>query len=213
MKFDDKQKLINLYEDRYDQFGYDVKSIGWGNIESQQLRFRILAEIADLSNCRICDFGCGFGDLYLYLTERFTNIDYVGIDLSVKLIEEAKRRYPQAAFEVRDILENPLKKKFDYMLASGTLSFKLKNHEKYVEKILTAMIKASKKGVGVNFLSSYVDYELEKNFHFSPEKAFTLAKKLTKYVTIRHDYPLYEFTLYLYQSCPIEKHVENKLAK
>jgi hypothetical protein len=62
------------------------------------------------------------------------------------------------------------------------------------------MMAMSSKGVAVNFLSSYVDYELDRNFHFAPEKAFSLAKKLTRFVTLRHDYPLYEFTLYLYHT-------------
>ena len=91
------------------------------------------------------------------------------------------------------------KRKFDYVLSSGALSFKMDNHEEYIGKMLGKMMEISLKGVAVNFLSSYVDYQLEKNFHFSPEKAFSLAKNLTKYVSIRHDYPLYEFTLYLYR--------------
>lgn len=198
MKPSEKKMLLQLYESRYDQYGYDVRSVGWGNVKSQNLRFKILADIADLSGCCICDLGCGFGDLYSYLMRRFGHVDYTGIDLSGKLIEEAKRRYPTASFEVRDILADSLERKFDYVLASGALSFKMADHELYVEKMLVKMMELSRKGIAVNFLSSYVDYQLDKNFHFSPEAAFSTAKKITKYVALRSDYPLYEFTLYLY---------------
>jgi SAM-dependent methyltransferase len=195
---EEKEKLLSLYESRYEEYGYDVRSIGWGNIESQQLRFSVLAEIADLTGKSICDLGCGFGDLYPYLKNRYGDVRYLGVDLSGKLIEEARRRYPNLYFEVRDILTDPLEDKFDYVLASGALSFKIKNHEDHVRKMLKAMYDMSTGGVAVNFLSSYVDYRLPKNFHFSPEKAFRMGRELTTYVTIRHDYPLYEFTLYLY---------------
>lgn len=200
MKHADKKKLLELYEGRYARFGYDVKTIGWRDTESQRLRFDILAGIADLSGCSICDLGCGFGDLYPYLLKRFKKIDYLGIDISEKLIEEAERRYPKAVLRTSDILKSPPKKRVDYILSSGALSFRIKNNEKYVKKMLEAMMKMSRKGVAVNFLSDRVDYRLKKNFHYSPEKAFKAGHELTRFVTIRHDYPLYEFTMYLYHS-------------
>ena len=202
MKRTDRKKLLELYEGRYARFGYDVKTVGWKDKKTQHLRFDVLAGIADLSGCSICDLGCGFGDLYTYLLKKFKKVNYLGIDLSGKLIEEAKIHYPDAVFMTRDILKDPLKKKVDYILSSGALSFKIKNHGNYVWRMFEAMMAMSLKGVAVNFLSSYVDYKLEKNFHFSPERAFKMGRELTPYVTIRHDYPLYEFTLYLYHYPP-----------
>jgi SAM-dependent methyltransferase len=202
LKPEEKKKLVGLYESRYDQYGYDVSSIGWGDVESQQLRFQILADIADLSDNSICDLGCGFGDLYPYLMKRYKRVDYCGIDLSPKLIHEAQKRHPGVNFEVRDILSELPERKFDYVLSSGALSFKIRNHENYVRKMIGAIFSIALKGIAVNLLSSYVDYKLKKNFHLPPEKAFKMGRELTPYVTIRHDYPLYEFTLYLYHSTP-----------
>ena len=199
MNSKDKAKLVQLYEERYDKFGYDFKTVGWGNADSQLLRFRILSDIADLSGASVCDLGCGFGDLLHYLSERFSNVSYTGIDISPKIILEAKKRFSNGRFEIRDILTDPSEDLFDYVLSSGALTFKGENHEAFVEEMMIAMMKMAKKGVAVNFLSSYVDYEMEKNFHFAPEKAFSMGRKLTRYVSIRHDYPLYEFTLYLYK--------------
>jgi len=200
MKLENRKRVIDFYDSRFDQFGNDVRSLGWGDVESQRLRFKILTQIADLSGRRICDLGCGFGDLSAYLREHFKDVDYLGVDLSSKLIGEARRRYPGIPFEVRDILEEPFQEKYDYVLSSGALSFKMKNHEHYIECMLNAMMAMSKKGVAVNFLSSYADYQLDKNFHLSPEKAIKIGRTLTPFITIRHDYPLYEFTMYLYHN-------------
>lgn len=200
MKDEDKKKLLHLYEGRYDELKYDVKTIGWRDVESQRLRFKVLADIANLSGRSVCDLGCGFGDLYHYLKGRFNNICYKGIDLSEKLINEAKQRYPEVQFKVHDILEERHLDKVDYVLSSGALNFKVDDHENYLRLMLEAMMSMSRKGVAVNFLSSYVDYTLEKNYHFSPEEALSTGLKLTKYATLRHDYPLYEFTMYLYHS-------------
>jgi hypothetical protein len=49
-------------------------------------------------------------------------------------------------------------------------------------------------------LSSYVNYEKDINYHHKPEELFKFAKSLTKWVVVRHDYPLWEFTLYMYKN-------------
>lgn len=53
-------------------------------------------------------------------------------------------------------------------------------------------------GVAVDFPSSYADFSLPEAFHYSPERVFTVAKGFTKWVRLRHDYPLFEFCVYLY---------------
>ena len=198
MDINSYKDIKTCYNDRYEKFGYDVRTIGWGSAESQMLRFKVLSDIADLRGKTICDVGCGFGDLYSYLIKRFGHVNYIGFDLSDKLIAEAMTRYPEANFETKDILQDSPDMDIDYVLCSGALNLKINEHEKYVEQMLVRMFELGKRGVAVNFLSSYVDYSLDKDFHFSPESAFKLGKRITNFVSLRHDYPLYEFTLYLY---------------
>lgn len=195
------KELYKHYEERFKEHGYSYKTLGWGSVESQILRFQILADIADLKNASVCDIGCGFGDLYPYLLNRFGKLDYFGIDICPTLIEEAQKQFPQGKFEVRNILDNPSQEKFDYVLSSGVLNFKTgPDHLDYVHKMVKAMYSMCKKGLAVNFLTKYVDYELEKDFHFSPETAFSMAMKYSRWVTLKHNYPLYEFTLFIYRN-------------
>ena len=203
MKSNEKEALIQLYESRYVDLGYDVKALGWGSLESQLLRFKVLGEIANLSGTSVCDIGCGFGDFYPYLIQTFGEVNYTGVDIGGKLIEEAYCQHPDAKFTVCDILQTPLNQTFDYTFCSGALNYKIADNLSYIEKMLEKMFSFSVRGVAVNFLSSYVDFENKKNFHLPPEIAFKIGRKLSRYVTIRHDYPLYEYTLYIYHE-PIE---------
>ena len=51
---------------------------------------------------KVLDSGCANGRLFEVLRNK--KIDYFGVDFSEKLIEIAKRNYPQAKFQVADVL-------------------------------------------------------------------------------------------------------------
>ncbi len=54
---------------------------------------------------RVLDLGCGNGRFYQVMKDK--NIDYIGVDISEKLIEIAKKRFPKAKFQVADALNLP----------------------------------------------------------------------------------------------------------
>jgi SAM-dependent methyltransferase len=200
MKPDEKHALIQLYEDRYAAMGYDMRTIGWKGHEDQQLRFDILCDVGDLSSKRVCDVGCGFGDLYDYLGRRFDGVRYTGIDLVPSLVEKARELRPGIDFRTCDILQDGLADRFDYFLLSGALNYKVEANMTLTRDMLAAMFERADEGIAVNFLTSYVNYEHPRNFHHNPEAVFTLARSMTRWVTIRHDYPLWEFTLFMYKN-------------
>jgi len=57
------------------------------------------------ANARILDLGCGNGRLYEMFKDKI--VGYCGIDISEKLIEIAKSRYPGVRFRVGDALNLP----------------------------------------------------------------------------------------------------------
>ena len=59
---------------------------------------------------RILDSGCGSGRLFEVFNGK--NIDYFGIDISERLIEIAKKKYPGAKFQVADTLNLPFPDNF-----------------------------------------------------------------------------------------------------
>ncbi len=86
----------------------------------------------------------------------------------------------------------------DFVVLSGSLNLKMRNNYEVARTTLKEMMTRAHKGVAANFLSSYVDFSHAKDFHYSPEEIFKLCREIATKVVLRHDYPLYEFTVYLY---------------
>jgi len=59
---------------------------------------------------KVLDLGCGNGRWFKLFQER--QVDYIGIDNSEKLIEVARKKYPQAKFQIADALNLPFPDKF-----------------------------------------------------------------------------------------------------
>lgn len=61
---------------------------------------------------KVLDLGCGNGRYYGVV--KYNNADYIGIDNSEKLLEEARKKYPEARFQLADALSIPFAdKSFD----------------------------------------------------------------------------------------------------
>ncbi len=199
MRSDEKNALVRLYEDRFRQMGEDIRTLGWKNREEQALRFKMLCEVGDLRGASVCDVGCGFGDLLDYLRATVGEVRYTGIDIAPSLLERARQKHPDASFHCLNLAEEPFEEKHDYFLLSGALSYKIEDNLALAQHMIERMFRLVHKGVAVNFLSTYVNYQLERNYHYAPEEMFRLAKRLTRWVRVREDYPLWEFTLYLFK--------------
>lgn len=205
MQEKDKQKYINRYEERYERYGYDPKTLGWTK-GRQKLRYHILTSIGPLQGKSVLDLGCGFADLYDYLREKGWNGEYTGFDIVPKLIEVARQRHPDLSLRLLDILSEPVEQKFDYTFASGVFNAKIsQNNEEYIFAMLKRMLEITNIGVAADFLSTYVDFQHEGAFHASPEHIFAIARSLTRRVSLRHDYLAYEFCIYLFKADQMTK--------
>jgi len=59
---------------------------------------------------KVLDFGCGHGRYAEIFKEK--NIEYFGVDVSEKMIETAKEKYPFARFQTSDFLKLPFPESF-----------------------------------------------------------------------------------------------------
>jgi len=196
------KSIIKHYTELYKKFGPSPASVGWTK-GKQDIRYNAITEIGIEKNSSILDVGCGFGDLLSFLNKRKLQVKYTGIDINQKFIELAKKKYPKAMFEIGDIESRPFKKKFDWVFAIGTTN--QSGSYSYIQNLLSAMFRIAKKGVAMDFLSTYVDFRKPENFHASPERVFKIAKKLSKRAVLRHDYLPFEFCVYVYKNDKITK--------
>lgn len=198
MKQNDKIVAISRYNERLKRYGYDPRTLGWFK-GRQPVRFRVLSEIGDLDNCSILDVGCGFGDLYRFLIKRGFNIAYTGIEINSNLIEIARKKYPDACFEIKDILIDEINHKFDWVFSSGIFNFTLSDNKPFIQNMLKKMLELCNNGVAADFMSGYVDFKNMDVYYASPEHIFSFCKTLSKRVVLRHDYMPFEFCVYIYK--------------
>lgn len=205
-----KKQQIDYYENLLSTYGGHFLSLDWKSTESQENRFRVLEDLIKMFSFQsfsVLDVGCGFGDLYGFLAKNGHHLAYTGVDLSPKILDVAKKRYPKASFEVKDVLEEKKYSLFDFVFCSGTLNIAFEDRDRHLEFIcsmLIRMFELCKIGVGVNFLSSTALYHVKDEdlqhsqyFYTKPEEITVMAKGMTDRFVIRHDYSPGDFTAYL----------------
>lgn len=203
MDENDKKLIQERYRDRLLQYGPSIKALASGTEARRMIRFDILTEIGIGEGSSILDVGCGLVDYYAHLSKKGINVQYTGIDIVPELITSARTEYPNLDIHVRDLQKNPFpESSYDYVVCSQVFNFRLAEgrNDTLVRDMLRIMSRTARYGVAVDFLTSYVDFEQEHLYYYRPEELFSYAKQLTRRVTLRHDYPLFEFCLYLYPS-------------
>jgi len=207
----DKEKQIDYYENLLKKHGDHYLSLDWKSPQSQGQRFKIFKDLVTMARKNkyfsVLDIGCGFGDLFGYFKNAGGKFDYAGYDISPKIIESARKKYPDARFEVRDILEDKNPEKFDFVFCCGALNINFgdrEEHLRFIGSMLLRMFELCNIGVGVNFLSSQAIYHLpdesfkeSQYFYSKPEEIVGFAKGITNRFILRHDYHPGDFTLYL----------------
>ena len=197
----DLDKIKDLYDKNLDQHGIDSKSVGWTTPDSQVLRFEKLSSMVKdrTEPFTLNELGCGYGELYKYLLANGYNLkEYIGYDISDKMLEAAKTYIP---YDNVKLLNAPkVTEMADYTTTSGIFNVKFEHEmeqwEDYIKACLKNMFEHSNKAMSFNLLTTYVDFEAENLYYADPTYFFNFCKReLSRYVTLIHDYKLYEWTI------------------
>ena len=204
------KRQSDYYENLLRTYGDHFLSLDWKAPESQEMRFKIFKDFVDmfgLHKFSVLDIGSGFGDLYNYFLKNNFRFSYKGYDVSSKIIEMAKKKYPNADFELHDILSNKKSASADFVFCCGALNISFddrETHLTFIHSMLIRMFQLCKIGVAVNFLSSQAIYHLRDEdltqrqyFYTKVEEILPFVKSLTGKYVIRHDYHPGDFTVYI----------------
>ena len=201
--------LCKKYEDCLDQFGAAAKGVGWSREEDFEKRFSLL--LANIKwgdkKVRLLDLGCGYGALVEYLKKHnlWDKVDYLGVDISEKMIKVAQTQFPDANFLVKDILETPFEEKsFDYVVNCGILTSKFGcSHKKmlnFAKKLIIASFKMAKVGVSFNVMNYHVDWRRDDLFHVKYDLIAKFIKEnCSRFYAFRADNGLYDYMIYIYR--------------
>jgi len=103
----------------------------------------------------ILDVGCGFGGIIPFISSSTDSFSYTGIDLVGEFIFEAKKLYPKHTFIKGDYFAKPLKKKFDIILANGSLNSNIAGNLTFRKKAIMTMFANAKEAVIFNMAGGY----------------------------------------------------------
>jgi SAM-dependent methyltransferase len=197
-------RVKNYYDEKLKKHGATHWGVDWNSEESQNLRFEKLLFVVDPKDAEfsLTDYGCGYGALFSYLREnRRPVVAYCGYDISENMVCEAGKLY-SGNKECRFLSEEERLPSLDYTVASGIFNVRLENQEKtwedYIIKTLHHFDELSTKGFSFNMLTLYSDIEYRKDYLYYADPLFYFdycKKHFSRFVSLIHDYPLYEFTI------------------
>lgn len=181
--------------------------VDWNSRASQELRFEQVLKVCDTrGRFSINDYGCGYGQLFEYMTSKRLQFDYYGFDISEEMIREAEKKFgafPNCRFSIGSSIGQIS----DYTIASGIFNVKLSANDadwlKYILSSIDLMSRISSKGFAFNCLTKYSDKEYMKNYLYysDPCLLFDHCKRnFSREVALLHDYGLYEFTIIVRKS-------------
>lgn len=204
------EQTIQRYSGRYQQFKYDIKTLGWGSVEQQEYRFLEVLKRLDLKGKSVLDIGCGFGDLFNYMNKINVEFDaYTGWDITPDFIENSIVKNENVTLEVKDISAGaPEAPVADVGIMLGLLNWKwdsAENNYAYSKRLIANALASVNDVLVIDFLSTnYTDtYPVEDFvFYHDPMIMFKAALEMSENVDLIHSYapvPQKEFLLFIYK--------------
>ncbi len=205
MEQSEKQAMMASYQRLLKKCGKNPKALLWLDKESQKARFEVLIKAIskqDLKSSKtsILDVGCGFADFYVYLKKLGFVGKYVGTEIIPEFIQAVQKRFPEIKVLTQDVYREPLKEKFDYVIANGIMNHKIENIGQYRREFIKIMFGHTKKCLAFTMASRYKKIKKGDRIHYAdPAEYFSYSMSLSPKVILRHDYLLHDFAIFVYR--------------
>lgn len=210
--------IANYYDQLIQKHGATAKGVDASSDEALRARWSALSGVMDLSGKTILDIGCGWGKGYLDIDlphgMPFLK-SYSGIDISPKMIEAAKKRFPTVTkrnsptFEVADLAtyepKDPLTgkpKQFDLVVSQG-LFYKLpvdSNGFDKAIKLVDHMFRLSKEAIAISAVCDFPFGASKTELRLDTFGMLKYLRTHTPFVTMRTDHHLGDVVYYAYRN-------------
>lgn len=181
---------------------YDI--LDWSSRESQEVRFTVLLQIlrqAARSDhvLRLLDVGCGLTDLAGFLEQHRLPVRYVGADITLGILAEARRRSPRRCLLAADVFTAPpfAARTFDATYCSGVFNLSLGNNDDFALAALPRLLDLAETVAVANFLHCRCRRKYEHCHYFDPAALGAALERRGLHVTLIDDYLENDFTLVL----------------
>ncbi len=180
---------MNLYDKHAKDFS-NTRQHPWKGWELALKNFK------PSDNFNVLDIGCGNARFYSFLKERFSELDYLGIDYSEEMLKEASKVIDSSNLIQLDLEKESLKErvdqKFDLIVMFGVMHhIKSRDRRKKILREIHSLL--NKNGVAIitfwqfsenkEFLKKHLIEDLGKNdfiISFGKEGATRFAHSFTK---------------------------------
>jgi SAM-dependent methyltransferase len=192
-------RIAKFYDELLGRYGHDPRSCDYGSAASQLVKFKVLSEVTDLRGRRILDVGCGLADYAQYLAEHVGSVDYHGIDLSPRMIEEATRLRPQLSLRNGNLLDFA-GEQYDVVNANGIFYLLGERAPALMQQLVSKMYQCARIAVAFNSLSAWAAVQEPDEFYADPLETVAFCRSLSPWVVLRHDHLPHDFCVYLYRN-------------
>jgi SAM-dependent methyltransferase len=204
---DDRIELLGevagYYSKKIEEHGNTARGVDWNGEDSQLLRFQQLCRIVEEgpNSFSLNDLGCGYGALHEHLASKGRPFDYLGVDVSERMIASALVRHSNSS-GARFIVAAAPDVVADYGVASGIFNVRQargdEEWQNYLKETLDVIDQTSRRGFAFNCLTSYSDADKRRDYLYYADPCFLFdfcKRRYSRQVSLLHDYGLYEFTI------------------
>jgi SAM-dependent methyltransferase len=195
----DRDRIAAYYNNLVEQHGYSVEARDSTREELLLARYKVLNGVANLAGKRVLEVGCGFGDLGAYLQANAPGVQYVGIDISARMIDEGRKVHPNLDIRHADVLSWKPEHSFDVVMAQGIFYLLGEDAERKSLKLIATMYELATEAAAFCTLSGWAENKHPGEYFADPVATLGFCRTLTKWVVLRHEYLPNDFCIYLYR--------------
>ncbi|HAT18011.1 MAG TPA: hypothetical protein DCS76_09475 [Gemmatimonadetes bacterium] len=196
------RSVRSYYESRLAEHGATAQGVDWRDDESHTVRNRVLMDLArPRSDETILDFGCGYGAFLGFLRSQGFTGRYVGVDLSRKMVEQARLLYGDDEYSTFSVADSP-NQCVEVVVASGVFNVRaghsLESWQVYVDNTIRLLARSATSRIALNFMSAHSDNHLRNpDLHYESIGRISdlLFQNVGRCIAVRQDYQLHEFSV------------------